>query len=284
MTPPTNPAPETVGGYPVHPVASMFPLLAGTSYEELKKSIEQHGQQEPIVLRNRVLIDGRSRLKVLLDLARQPVFREYDSPLAAEEFILIQNLYRRHLTDDQRIMIAAQAMYWRENQAALARQQSEGGKKHGRGRPKLTAISPQANRQPTVTEMIAATAQGTDYQARQAVAAIKYAPELVEKVKRGQIKLREVARLVEHRHTPTSAARPEWDFSLACEHLRKAVNKELALAGEKELTRIVYALRQIIIQIGGREILTRMQLENEKHMELENEKRIERPLDQHLEQ
>jgi ParB-like chromosome segregation protein Spo0J len=192
-------APETIGSYTVHPIASLFPLLEGKDYEELKKSIEQHGQQQPIIVRNGVLIDGRNRLKVLLDLRRQPVVQEYNGKLPVEEYILIENLFRRHLTDDQRMMITTQVMLQKETEAAQARQQ-EAGKQQGRSRPKkLGAKSTQAIRQPKVSEKIAAAAKGTDYQARQAIAVAQTAPELVEPVKAGTMPLKEAARVATDR-------------------------------------------------------------------------------------
>ena len=197
--------PERIGAYVLHPVASMFPPLEGDAYQDLKKSIEQHGQQQPLVLKDGVLLDGRNRLRILLELSREPHVVEYTGTLAVDDFILVQNLFRRHLTEDQRVMITAEAMLAKETAAAQTRQQ-EAGKKHGRGRPKVTANSPQANREPTVTERIAATANSTDCAARQAVAVIQHAPELVEPVK--QKKMRLPAAHKEAHRRRTSKPRP----------------------------------------------------------------------------
>jgi ParB-like chromosome segregation protein Spo0J len=211
MSPQTNivTPPEVIGTYPVHQTASLFPLLESDAYQDLKKSIEQHGQQEPIVLKDGVLIDGRNRLKVLLDLGRQPVVREYDSSLAVEEYILVQNLWRRHLSDDQRTMIVTQVMLRKETEAAAARKQEarKRGGEGGRGNKKTVAVnSTQRFRERTVTEKIAATAKGTDYEARQAVAVIKHAPELVEPVKKGAMPLKEAARAATARKATTHPA------------------------------------------------------------------------------
>jgi ParB-like chromosome segregation protein Spo0J len=204
-------APECIGKYRVHPTASLFPLLEGNAYQELKKSIEQHGQQEPIVLQGDVLIDGRNRLKVLLDLGREPVVEEYSSPLAVEEYILVQNLWRRHLTDDQRMMITTQVMLRKETEAAQARQQA-GGKRNGKGRPKVGANSTQPMREPKVTEKIAAAAKGTDHQARRAVDVLKHAPELVEQVATGAMKLKDAAKQVKAAAPKPAAKRSEPNY------------------------------------------------------------------------
>jgi ParB-like chromosome segregation protein Spo0J len=193
-----------IGDYEVHPVAAMFPLLEGEEYEKLKKSLQDHGQQQPIVLKGRVLIDGRNRLKALLELGQQPVVQEYAGSLAPEEYILTANLFRRHLTDDQRTMIATQAIHWKETKAAAARQREAGehGSKGGRGKKTLAGNSTQGFREPTVSEKIAALAKTTDHAARQAIAVTKHAPELVEPVKQGTVPLRSAAKVAQKRKPP----------------------------------------------------------------------------------
>jgi ParB-like chromosome segregation protein Spo0J len=191
---------QTIGGYPVHPVASLFPLLEGEQYQELKASIQRDRQQEPIVITSPSeahpkgqLLDGRNRLLICNELGIEPTIEPYTGTLSAEDYIFAKNLLRRHLTDDQRVMITTQVMLAKETAEAQARKQ-DAGNEHGRGRAKLAATSTQANRQATVTEKIAAIAQGTDYKARQAASVMKHAPALVELVKSRQIPLRQAAR------------------------------------------------------------------------------------------
>lgn len=207
MSPQTSAAsaPETIGGYHVHRTASLFPLLQGVAREELKKSLADNGQEEPIIVQNRTLIDGRNRLAILLELGRQPVFQEYDSKLQVEEYILIKNLWRRHLTDDQRIMIATQIMLQQETKAAQVRQQDNQGGRGKKAIKNLTANSPQGLRKPTVTQKIAAAVKVTDHQARQAVAVAKHAPELVEPIKKGSMPLRKAARTASERKSVNGA-------------------------------------------------------------------------------
>src|SRR5215467_12013211 len=96
----TTSAPAVIGKFSVHPVATLFPVLEGSAREELKKSISKHGQQEPIIIQKGVLVDGRNRLLICLELGIEPPIEEYSSPLPVEQFILVKNLFRRHLTDD----------------------------------------------------------------------------------------------------------------------------------------------------------------------------------------
>ena len=192
---------ETIGTYEVHAIASLFPMLEGPAYSELRQSLEQHGQQQPIILYNGVLLDGRNRLKILLEIGKQPEFREYNGSLAPDEYILTANLFRRHLTDDQRTMVTTEALKWKAREEARKRQHEAGeqGTKGGRGKKTLGAKSTQGFREPKVTEQIAALAKTTDYQARQALMISDYVPELVPEVKNGTIPLRRAVRIARQR-------------------------------------------------------------------------------------
>ena len=191
---------ESIGTYKVHAVANLFPILAGQAYSELRQSLEQNGQQQPIILYNGVLLDGRNRLKILLELGKQPVFEEYNGSLAPDEYILTANLFRRHLTDEQRTMVTTEALKWKEREDARKRQQEAGkdGAKGGRGKT-LGAKSTQGFREPKVSEKIAALAKTTDYQARQTLMVSDYAPELVPEVKNGTMTLRTASKTARQR-------------------------------------------------------------------------------------
>lgn len=201
--------PEVIGPYKVHPVASLFPLMEGEAFEELKQSLRDYGQQEPIVVHNGVLIDGvvhdnvlldgRNRERACLELGIEPRIVPYTGKIPIEDFILNANLHRRHLTDDQRIMIVTGALRIKEAEAAKARQIEGGkrGKEGGRGHRKtLAANSTQGFRAPTTTQKIAAAANGTDHQARQALAVAQHAPELVDEVKTGRIPLKDAVKQI----------------------------------------------------------------------------------------
>jgi ParB-like chromosome segregation protein Spo0J len=209
-----NPAPEIIGGFPVHPTALLFPLLEGEAFEELKESIRDHGQLEPIFTTTPSvefpkgqLLDGRNRLLACIQLGTEPTINRrprLKEGISDDEFVLAQNLFRRHLTDEQRTMIAARAMRLKEAAAAQERKRS-GGKQRGRGREKLPPKSGEANHHAGETaSRIAAAAKSTRYQAEQAIAVVKAAPELAEKVEAGEMPLKDAARVANER----KAAKP----------------------------------------------------------------------------
>lgn len=96
-----------------HEHASIFPMMDSSSFDELRADIRENGIQNPIVLLNGEILDGRNRYKAMrfIDPHFSPAnhpdkFKEFDGddPL---RFVVSQNLHRRHLTDAQRSMIAA---------------------------------------------------------------------------------------------------------------------------------------------------------------------------------
>lgn len=92
--------------YEIHPVANIFPPMAGAEFQALKADIEQHGQREPIWLYDGKVIDGRHRLRVCVELALEPRTVEYDGD-DVTAFVVSLNLHRRHLDESQRGMVAA---------------------------------------------------------------------------------------------------------------------------------------------------------------------------------
>ncbi|RWM02124.1 MAG: S-adenosylmethionine-binding protein [Mesorhizobium sp.] len=94
-----------------HPLAELFPMLSEKEIGELADDIVIYGQREPIVLLDGKVLDGRNRLAACRFADVEPRFVEFegDDPLG---FVLSLNLHRRHLTESQRAMVAAQIVDW----------------------------------------------------------------------------------------------------------------------------------------------------------------------------
>lgn len=94
-----------------HPLAELFPMLSDKEIGELADDIVTYGQREPIVLLDGKVLDGRNRLAACRFADVEPRFVDYDGgdPLG---FVLSLNLHRRHLTESQRAMVAAQIVDW----------------------------------------------------------------------------------------------------------------------------------------------------------------------------
>ena len=108
-------APEHIFGLKVHPAANEFPMLCGDELAELVESVRSLGQTTPVVVDGDTLLEGRNRALAveilkqeghdigLKSIQWEPT-PECPTPSA---YIGAVNLCRRHLTDDQRAMIAA---------------------------------------------------------------------------------------------------------------------------------------------------------------------------------
>lgn len=93
-----------------HPYADFFPLIpySTPAFDALVADIEEHGQREPIVLLDGLILDGRNRWRACEVAKVEPktkVFRGDER--AALAFVLSTNLHRRHLDESQRAMVAA---------------------------------------------------------------------------------------------------------------------------------------------------------------------------------
>jgi hypothetical protein len=114
-------APEVPEPHPVHPAAELFPMMAGDEYQALKEDIHVNGQNLSIATwtdpatKITYLLDGRNRDRACRELGITPTYKAYAGadPVA---FVVSQNLHRRHLTESQRAMIAAQIANLRDGQ------------------------------------------------------------------------------------------------------------------------------------------------------------------------
>jgi hypothetical protein len=202
---------ERIGAYRVHPVAAMFPLLEGPAYEDFKGKIEAFGLVDPIVVQGDLLIDGRNRLRVCLELGIEPRIEEYSSDLEVYHYILLKNLQRRDLTPDQRATIRSKASTWHKTDRARLRM-IEGGKEAGRGRPKkgttnssnpIDEPKTRARDARSTVGQIATEANVSHYRATQAVAVTKYAPkEELDAVAAGKQTLNEVYKKIPKKRAP----------------------------------------------------------------------------------
>jgi N6-adenosine-specific RNA methylase IME4 len=78
---------------------------------ETKESMRRNGQRKPIVLLDDLILDGRNRYELCLELGLEPRTRPYNpsedgpDPLS---FVIDENLNRRQLSDGQRAVVAAE--------------------------------------------------------------------------------------------------------------------------------------------------------------------------------
>ena len=109
-----------------HNLANLFPFMSPSEFELLCDDIKKNGLLNSIVLYEGKILDGRNRYKACLSLGLQPTFTTY---LGTDPFnyVVSQNLHRRHLTNSQR---ACLALRFEEIFASEGKKrQKEGGKR-----------------------------------------------------------------------------------------------------------------------------------------------------------
>ncbi len=92
----------------IHETAEMFPLMSEEEYAEFVDDIRSNGFMNPVkVTDDLVVIDGRNRLCASVDLAMD-VDIERLNPADVLNYVISENLHRRHLTTSQRSAIAVE--------------------------------------------------------------------------------------------------------------------------------------------------------------------------------
>jgi ParB-like chromosome segregation protein Spo0J len=133
-------------GYAFHEVANIFPLMSPEEFTGLVDDIKKNGLREPVWLYEGKIIDGRNRYKACREAGEKPRFSYYSGgPETLVDFVVSQNLHRRHLTASQKAMLGAEI---ERELARLAkdRQRLAAVKTNGKtGRATQVEIIPQAS-------------------------------------------------------------------------------------------------------------------------------------------
>jgi hypothetical protein len=242
---------EVIGGYKVHPAASLFPLLEGEDFTDLVESIKTYGLMHPIIVKGNVLIDGRNRLRAvreankpgqIVELRTVELGADVES---AAEYIYQINVNRRNLTEDQIASIGSEVvrMISTEKKAKREATQFKAGDSRqnpgGKLKPVVTEDSPspqprdrkKSDEQSTVGQ-IAKLTKVSHHKARQFVAVSKAVEsgalpkDTIAKVNSGEVKLKDVAPKPKKKELDTDAQK-----KLAFQHITQACEIWMAIEG-----------------------------------------------------
>ncbi|MEI6232912.1 MAG: ParB N-terminal domain-containing protein [Planctomycetota bacterium] len=101
-----------------HPLASAFPFLTDEQMQELVDDIKKNGLRHPIITFDGMVLDGQNRLKACeLAGVRPQMIRFEDikgNTSSPVEYVISQNLRRRHLDTTARAMAAAAISQYQE--------------------------------------------------------------------------------------------------------------------------------------------------------------------------
>lgn len=127
----------------VHPLAELFPLVTGDDFDAFADGVTAETiAKHPIVMFKGAILDGRNRLRACLRNGITPVSVELPAGEDPYEFVIEENLLRRHLTTAQRAMGAARD-YLRRREAAVpkwAREHNQGGERRREDIAKLWGV------------------------------------------------------------------------------------------------------------------------------------------------
>ncbi len=121
----------------IHPKADLMPMQTPEEFLALCEDIQKNGLQEPIILCNDKIIDGRNRyqacIKLNIPITVKKVNLSNESDI--QNYVISQNISRRHLNSGQRAVIALNE--WDKVEAeSMARKRGEdpSGKNSLRGK------------------------------------------------------------------------------------------------------------------------------------------------------
>jgi len=180
---------EFCGEYPVHAIASLFPMLSDEELDALAEDIKENGQREPIAitladlddLDSLVVIDGRNRYAACIRAGVTPRFdKRYDvRPDKIGPWIISTNIHRRHLEKGQRAAIAVE--YERVFSEQAKARMSEGGKGGVRGKEKFPDLPSQASDEAgELFNVSGRTVRDAKYVAR-------HDPDAFDRIKQGEV-------------------------------------------------------------------------------------------------
>jgi len=248
---------EVIGNYKVHPAASLFPLIEGEEFDALVMSIKTVGLMNPIVLKDGMLIDGRNRLRAILELQSKHssikiLTKELELDVKSiSEYIFHTNIQRRHLTPDQMASIGYEIlpMIQQEREAKQAATQFKPGVSPNpagrKGKEQVDTIpcppAPRdikAKHEQSTVGQIAKLTKVSHHKAAQVVAVAKAVEagelpkETIAKVKSGEVKLKDVA----PKPIPKPVLRPEkkeksrdLQLELALYHVTQAMDEYMSV-------------------------------------------------------
>lgn len=175
--------------YSYHPACLAFPLLPEAELKELAADIKLRGLLNPVVLYQGKVLDGRNRLAACEKAGVEPRFVEWEGEGSPTEWVIATNLIRRQLTASQRAVVAVDLLPVLEREAKERQRRSRGrGKKGGKELP--------ANSGKGKASQVAARIAKTNRQYVQDAKAIKEsAPEVLEKIRAGELTIPEGKRL-----------------------------------------------------------------------------------------
>ncbi len=159
----------------LHSACRIFPPLSQEELEELAADIKANGLRNPITTYQGRILDGRNRYKACLLAGVRPRFVKWSGNGSPLQWVVSQNLLRRHLTASQRAAVAYTLL-------PLLEKEAYGRKRRGRGNSvkNLTELG-------RASDHAARLTRSNPTYVHQIKAISQQAPELLAEIRNGTI-------------------------------------------------------------------------------------------------
>lgn len=183
-----------------HPACLLFPQLPDEELGALAEDIRTNGLLNSIIKLKDQILDGRNRYLACGLAGIEPRFEEWNGEGSPTEWVISQNLFRRHLTSSQRAVVAVGLLPLLEAEAKERQRLSQGrGKKGAKDQATFSANGK--------ASQVAARIANTNAAYVEAVKTIqRQAPELVEEIRSGALTVPDAAKLAPLRKQQRSKA------------------------------------------------------------------------------
>jgi hypothetical protein len=175
--------------YSFHPACLLFPQLGDAELQELAANIKAKGLLHDIVLYEGQILDGRNRYIACPMAGVEPRFTEWKGKGSPVEWVISENLVRRHLTSSQRAVVALGLL-------PLLEKEAKERQRLGNRRGKRVSQSWDTHTENGAASKIAARLFSTNSTYVHALKTMESAtPELVEEVRSGKLTVPEAREL-----------------------------------------------------------------------------------------
>lgn len=100
-----------------HPISDLFPLMTKEEFKDLVNDIKENGLEQPIILYEGQILDGRNRYRACQEFKIEPTTKEWEGKGSPVAYVMSMNLKRRHLTVGQKAAVAAKSLPMLEEEA-----------------------------------------------------------------------------------------------------------------------------------------------------------------------
>ncbi len=192
---------KVIPSYSIHPSAELIPMMTDEEFQRLKANISERGQDDPIIIYNDKIIDGRHRYRACIELEIQPKIIKVSNKDNFVDLVISKNMHRRELTSSQRAAIGVNLLPEYEKRARERQKTSSGGS-NPQLREKIPKAEPYGRASETVAKIVGSNRKYIEF-----LWNIKEEyPDLFDQVFNGRKTISQIKKLIESKEIKTGKA------------------------------------------------------------------------------